>query len=167
MQTTTRLATEKQFSFLVQLVNERPGAKTYVDTQLAANGVSHPRELSVSEMSNVIGVVLDMPKTSKKPETSEEPEAGVYRRNDGELFRVYFGQQSGHMLAKHIRFLEGEVDYMYSGAARLVVKNAVRLSLEEVGQLGVASGSCLVCGRRLDDPESVDRGIGPVCAAKY
>jgi hypothetical protein len=161
MQTTTRLATEKQFNFLVQLVNERPGAKTYVDTQLAANHVSHPREFSVHEMSNVIGVVLDMPKTA------EEPEAGVYRRNDGELFRVYFGQQSGHMLAKHIRFLDGEVDYMYSGAARLVVKNAVRLSLEEVGQLGVASGSCLVCGRRLDDPESVDRGIGPVCAAKY
>lgn len=28
-------------------------------------------------------------------------------------------------------------------------------------------GSCGLCGRRLEDPDSVARGIGPVCAAKH
>lgn len=28
-------------------------------------------------------------------------------------------------------------------------------------------GSCGLCGRKLEDPESVARGIGPICAAKH
>jgi hypothetical protein len=32
---------------------------------------------------------------------------------------------------------------------------------------GHMSGSCSCCGRRLDNPESVARGIGPICYAKY
>jgi hypothetical protein len=32
---------------------------------------------------------------------------------------------------------------------------------------GHMSGSCSCCGRRLDNPDSVSRGIGPICYAKY
>jgi hypothetical protein len=32
---------------------------------------------------------------------------------------------------------------------------------------GQKFGSCAVCGRALTDSESVDRGIGPICAGKY
>lgn len=32
---------------------------------------------------------------------------------------------------------------------------------------GHITGSCGVCGRTLEDPESVERGIGPVCAEKF
>ena len=32
---------------------------------------------------------------------------------------------------------------------------------------GKASGNCSICGRDLTDPESIERGIGPICAAKY
>ncbi len=32
---------------------------------------------------------------------------------------------------------------------------------------GHRTGDCGICNRRLSDPESVARGIGPVCAAKY
>ena len=32
---------------------------------------------------------------------------------------------------------------------------------------GKASGNCSVCGRDLTDPESIERGIGPICAGKY
>ena len=32
---------------------------------------------------------------------------------------------------------------------------------------GKASGRCAVCSRDLTDPESIERGIGPVCAGKF
>jgi len=32
---------------------------------------------------------------------------------------------------------------------------------------GKEYGSCAICGRELSDPESVERGIGPICAAKF
>lgn len=32
---------------------------------------------------------------------------------------------------------------------------------------GKATGTCSCCGRELTDPESIARGIGPVCAEKY
>ncbi len=32
---------------------------------------------------------------------------------------------------------------------------------------GRATGSCACCGRELTDPESVSRGIGPICAGKF
>ena len=32
---------------------------------------------------------------------------------------------------------------------------------------GQRFGSCAVCGRELSDKDSVDRGIGPICAEKY
>lgn len=31
------------------------------------------------------------------------------------------------------------------------------------GDMNVSHGTCAVCGRRLTDPESVRRGMGPVC----
>lgn len=35
-----------------------------------------------------------------------------------------------------------------------------------MAKYGLATGTCGVCGRRLEDPESVARGIGPVCFEK-
>jgi hypothetical protein len=32
---------------------------------------------------------------------------------------------------------------------------------------GKASGRCAVCSRDLTDPESIERGIGPICAGKF
>lgn len=88
--------------------------------------------------------------------------------------RVYLGQQSGQMLAKRIHAEadggEWVVSYEYLGLASKVLTpdtTPVRMSLEEVGEMGIAFNHCLICSRRLDDPESVDRGIGPVCAANY
>lgn len=32
---------------------------------------------------------------------------------------------------------------------------------------GHKSGNCAICSKRLDRPESVERGIGPICAKKF
>jgi hypothetical protein len=34
-------------------------------------------------------------------------------------------------------------------------------------QYGKVSGECSCCGRELTDPQSIERGIGPICATKF
>lgn len=41
-----------------------------------------------------------------------------------------------------------------------------RMTVEEVAAEGRRMVRCIVCGTRLTNPESIERGIGPVCAGK-
>jgi hypothetical protein len=97
-------------------------------------------------------------------------EPGVYETATG-LVRVYWGQRTGRTLAKLVMW-DGDkhVWFQYMGlASKHVSADARRLTVEEIGDATLAMNStvCLVCGRRLDDPESVQRGIGPVCIQNY
>lgn len=40
------------------------------------------------------------------------------------------------------------------------------LTPEEAAKLGRLHGCCVICGRTLTDPTSVNAGIGPVCGRK-
>lgn len=40
------------------------------------------------------------------------------------------------------------------------------LTVEVAASLGRQHGVCMICGRTLTDPESVARGIGPICAGR-
>ena len=95
---------------------------------------------------------------------------GVYETATG-LVRVYHGQHSGRTLAKLVMLGENDhVWFQYMGlASRHVPADARRLTVEEISAatLEMKSTICLVCGRRLDDPESTRRGIGPVCIKNY
>lgn len=113
--------------------------------------------------------------------TDYEPESGMYRLPNGDVVRVYFGQQSGKQLAKKLvdtgvpypkdeegKAAEGTIhEWEYLGkAGRFVSPETPKLSLEEAKEYGRMSGTCCRCGRRLDVPESVEAGIGPVCGGK-
>lgn len=162
---TFRPITEKQIEFIRTLVAERELDEMAQDFLDLARAKVMAGTLSSKSASDVIAGLMECPKKSATPR--EEPEAGIYEE-DGAIFRVYLGQKTGRMLVKQVLFSEGAVDYVSLGlATRRLPVNAVRLSLSEVGSLGVQSGHCLLCGRRLDDPESVDRGLGPVCAKRY
>jgi len=45
------------------------------------------------------------------------------------------------------------------------VSHLIQLSLEGFG--APATTHCAICGRPLTDPDSVQRGVGPVCAGKH
>jgi len=52
-------------------------------------------------------------------------------------------------------------------AARFLVKSARNGTVNELGkQYAAMSGNCWRCDRVLTTPESIERGIGPVCADK-
>ena len=55
---------------------------------------------------------------------------------------------------------------MVTLANRIGIGSIVKLTVEQAGALGHECGHCVLCGRFLNDPESVARGIGPVCAGK-
>jgi hypothetical protein len=40
------------------------------------------------------------------------------------------------------------------------------LSFDEMVEIGRKTGLCCICGRSLDDEQSIESGIGPVCAKK-
>ena len=172
--TATTPATDKQRQFIESLLAQRDLSGTVYE-----NWTPDWTRATRQAASSVIDALLDLPRATEAPAPQatgsghpSEMQAGVYVYAGDQYARVYRGQQSGRMLAKRIHFVEiGEgtgVSYEYLGlAAKVLGPDAERLPVEEVGSLGIHSGTCLICGRRLDDPESVDRGIGPVCAANY
>jgi hypothetical protein len=191
-------ATPKQVDFVEKLIREKDLTGTMYEGWTP--DWSSPKATSKTT-SAVIDFLLTLPTKAQEysPSFGGVVEAGVYE-HEGELFRVYLGQNAGRMLVKKIVFssydphpldsdemfenwndfggeiaaaqmdarLKTDVEYEYVGAAsRVMNEDWKRLSLDQVGKLGISSGHCLICGRRLDDPESVDRGIGPVCASNY
>lgn len=114
----------------------------------------------------VIGKMVTLPIRNRARQVAP----GVYETATG-LVRVYLGQQSGRTLAKLVMW-DGDkrVWFQYMGlATKHVPADARRLTPDEIGNAALAMHStvCLVCGRRLDDPDSVQRGIGPVCIVNY
>lgn len=154
-------ATEKQIQLIKKLDAERVVDQ---DMMRISRDAWRAGSFTKEYATALIGEMLKSP--SKKAERAEGIAPGIYEA-DGHLYRVYLGQQSGKMLVKSVEADEGVV-YIYLGAASAKLPaDARRLSLDEVGELGKTFDHCLCCGRRLDDPESVDRGVGPVCAQKY
>lgn len=150
-------ATDKQLAFVRTLLSERTGDPTAESIRTGLNKVRLVGPMLAADVSAAITVLLGIPKAAPV-----EIEAGVYVLANGNLARVYFGQQSGHMLLKEVVY--GDLEYR--GQAARFLAGSRKATVEEVGDWGRATGTCLVCSRRLDDPESVDRGIGPVCYGK-
>lgn len=152
-----RPASDKQVAFLVSLAAERtPEVPAERITTWAA-------QVESKIVSDKITELLALPKAKVAP---RDIEAGVY--TDGTTtYRVYLGQNSGQMLAAKVVEHDGHAEFDYAGKADRFVTAAFRkLTIEEAAKFGKATGTCIVCARRLDVPESVDRGIGPVCFAK-
>jgi hypothetical protein len=150
-------ATDKQLAFVRTLLAERTGNPAAEAIRNTLNEARLVAPMTAALVSECITALLEIPK-----EAPVEVEAGVYVLANGNLARVYFGQQSGSMLLKEV--VDGDLEYR--GKAERFLAGSRKATIEEVGNWGRATGTCLVCSRRLDDPESVDRGIGPVCYAR-
>lgn len=165
-----RLASEKQVALIVDLLEKREGAREVVYGHVTALGLTEVEELPIKEASAVIDNLFALPKLTVAKAGSTQFAAGMYVAPDGRIFRAYLGQQSGNILCKEVVRTEGhehEYELEYRGlAAKHIPADSRRMTLEEAKAWGKATGSCVRCGRRLDVPESVDAGIGPVCAGK-
>lgn len=91
---------------------------------------------------------------------SVAPEHG---RNAGYLYVKHHGEYAGKIAPT------GVFSPAY-GVAQDVVDGLAAIGndpLAEAVKHGKETGQCACCGRQLTDPESVARGIGPICAEKW
>lgn len=161
----TRPATEKQVSLINKLATERE--LTPVEREALAKALPL---LSTKGASKTIDSLMARPKAT----AAIEP--GVYINDTtGVILRAYVGQQSGRILCKEVVKVEGadvaagekEYELEYRGQAdRFVTVDFRKMDLAEAKAWGKTTSHCCVCAARLDDPKSVDAGIGPVCAGR-
>lgn len=164
------MVTDKQEAFIAKLAAGR--ALHPMDQELVEN----VQCLTRKDASALIDRLLAAPKKSLPAPYTQALEVGMYRTTEGDILRVYLGQQSGMNLVKRVVGTPASgYSYDYVGSAHRVssgksvlgIVEVTRLTLEEAKSWGKMTGHCIVCGRRLDDPVSVDAGIGPVCAKKF
>jgi hypothetical protein len=157
-------ATANQKKYARDLLAQRVGIEAAEEVRIILNTCRERNALTAKLLSACITQLLSISRrTYVKPNPHLDMEAGVYVLPSGSLVRVYFGQKSGQLLAKVA--IDGEL--VYSGTARKVLAAGSRkATADEIGAWGQTTGTCLICSRHLNDPESVDRGIGPVCFAK-
>lgn len=156
------LATEKQINFLSRLLVER--GLFVSDEELG--------QLTKKEASARIDALLQTPRA---PKVVREPEItdGMYRNpQTGEIYKVQIAVHgSGKLYAKKL-MVEGEghdADVWFEYAPGMVNRLKVewKMTLEEAKAFGALYGSCCVCGRTLTNEESIEAGIGPICAGKF
>lgn len=174
--TTHRPASPKQVAFIERLVAERDiealSGHAYERAFDVATGAG--KAISGAEARVTIDALLAAP---PKVDAPAEPPEGIHH-HDGTIYRVQTAKTSGKRYATALVEVAGRYSHGAAGNATewawdyvgrrpfLVLSEATYLTLEQAKAFGVAHGVCAVCGARLSNPDSVERGIGPVCASR-
>lgn len=142
--------------------------------QCVAHPGTHRRQLTCVDPHNA-GYYPEQPRpaVSRSSGDTSAVTPGVYRREDGTVFSVRVGRQSGRPYALRMVEIGGrrlteadttvQVDFEYEASAISTLRPEHRLSVEETEALSIRYGRCLLCSHRLKAADSVKRGIGPVC----
>lgn len=163
MQTNTATApTAKQVAFV-----ERLAAEVYGDN--APEFLLALRETGQWTKNGIrptIDSLLAESRRSGKADRPTPPEGFHYA--DGTIYKVQ-RSQGGNLYAKELTTPTdgGKGHFEYAGQrpfARLSADTV--LTAEQAAAYGHAHGICGICGATLTDPDSVERGIGPVCATR-
>lgn len=148
------IASEAQTRFLGTLMAER--VHNYQDVNVAG--------LTKQEASSLISILLGNPKVAQSVTVTATE--GFYEHG-GSVYRVQKSKNTGNLYAKILVTEEfGRAHWDYAPGVVRKLADADRLTLETARKMGHAYGVCMVCGRTLTDPSSVDAGIGPICSGK-
>lgn len=148
---TKELASDKQVALLTRLINER---EWHLD--------AIPDPLTKRQASYLIEDGLAAPRKQSDAPTAQPG----YYVSGGEVYVVVANKAGTGVYAKRL-CIEGDkfktAKWRYAPGIAASVATLSPLSIEEAAALGHMHGICVVCAKRLTDPESVQRGIGPVC----
>lgn len=163
-------ATEKQIAF----INRLKGERVHEDEDLltAARDAWRDGQFTKEVASRVIDKMLGWAKPERAavdvPEGMHKWEGIIYK-----VQRAVHG--SGNLYAKQLVQEEWEEDhaggtewkFVYAPGAIRNLSEETRLSIEEAKEFGALYGTCIVCGRTLTNEDSIEAGIGPICAGKF
>lgn len=99
-----------------------------------------------------------------RPEPATE---GMYRLGST-IYKVQIAVHgSGKPYAKMLVQDGDRWSFVFAPGAVHKLDSSHRLTLEQAKEFGALYGTCCVCGRTLTNEESIEAGIGPVCASKF
>jgi hypothetical protein len=74
---------------------------------------------------------------------------------------------SGHLYAKRLTVGEHGASWDYApGVMPMIRLDGHPLTKDEAAEFGKLYGVCCICGRTLTNEESIEAGIGPICAGR-
>lgn len=152
-------ATEAQINFLIKLLAEK-----IEDPAKSLDAIKWVNEhkLSKATASAKITEYMAMPTVRKAFSSTPELDEGMYKVGD-DIFKVYH-TQAGHIATKQLT----EDGFEYTGRKPLaMIKPEHRMTLDQAKEYGKVTGTCCNCGRLLTNEDSIEAGIGPVCASKF
>ncbi len=156
--------TAKQLDFAHKLADSRElPPRHYLaeveDVHASINGMNK------REIGDFIGEMKERPQSASRLPTSRiYVEEGMYLM-DGKVYKVQRAVHgSGHLYAKVFNSGIGKFQVSQGAITRLRAEH--KMSREDAAKYGHLYGVCMVCGRTLTDEESIEAGIGPICANK-
>lgn len=155
--TTFRPASDKQNALIARLAVEKDLGTDADFNLLVANSAN----LDVKAASDLIDTLFSLPKKAVL-NTDGAPISEGYFWVNGLVYKVQ-KSQTGNLYTK----VFSEHGYTYAPGGIRLIATATRLTLEQAAELGVKTGRCVICGKTLTDPASVEAGIGPVCALRF
>lgn len=98
---------------------------------------------------------------AQRQSASEAMEEGIYMKN-ATVYKVQRSKTSGNLYTKTLHTDPARWEYTPEVMRDLSLSD--KITMEQAQEFGMKFGICAICGRLLTDPDSIDRGIGPVCA---
>jgi hypothetical protein len=115
--------------------------------------------------------MLSQPWPYKKKVVADEPVAevteGMYKTANGDIYKVQRAVHgSGRLYAKKLTQDGDEWFFERIVGGMRKIAPADRMTMEQAREFGKLYGRCVRCAALLTDEESIERGMGPVCAGK-
>lgn len=162
---TTNGPTDKQIAFYQKLLNE-----SGLIPEAAFLLVDAFRTASRSSASKAIDQLLAANKAARATRTVHTLTAtrpvldlGFYMV-DGDVYEVVKAK-AGHHYAMLLDPSTGRFEYAKGAMVKLTAD--AKMTLEQASAFGHAFGRCCCCGATLTNPDSIERGIGPICAGRF
>ena len=158
-------ATTRQEAFIQRLIKR---AASVDSLNTAQQDLLHRFQHGVidkSDASYLINGLLNCPEVAKKM-----AQPGYYKNGSAYLV-VVENRAKTATYAKRLEVTKNaagrtKARWVYAPGEATDVASVAPMSIEEAAAFGHLHGICFVCCRALTDPESVARGIGPVCAKR-
>jgi len=148
-----RMATSGQISYIRSL-NDQAG------TILSESDI---KAITFADASKTIDMLKAAKNNAPKASTTNAVTEGMYKVGE-RIFKVQAAKSTGNLYAKEL--IEGSFEYV-AGAISIVRSKGIRMTLDEAKEYGKRTGQCCQCGRTLTVKESIEAGIGPICAGKF
>lgn len=156
----TEPATPAQITFIQNLIRDRETTITSVPTGLNRGDAS--------------AIIESLKKQPWRKKAAVSPAVagfaiGHYIGKSGAVYQIIENKaKTGTYGEELIEVRPGKWKWTYIRglAAKMADDDAVAMTKSDAAKFGKRTGHCAICGRTLTDPDSIDKGIGPVCESR-